>query len=163
MPIAGGLDIHRKQVTSDYLDTETGQVRRGQVSPADRVHLRAWLARFHGRGDVAFALEGCTVWRYVGRSWPRPASRRMSPSGGHCVRPRPQAAPQAPLTRPPGSGSCRASGQGGPVVVRDLVQRFRRAAFLCGVMTRGGRGPGPEQPALPRSAGRWALPRRHDD
>ena len=65
MPIAGGLDIHRKQVTSDYLDTETGQVRRGQVSPADRVHLRAWLARFHGRGDVAFALEGCTVWRYV--------------------------------------------------------------------------------------------------
>jgi transposase len=45
MPIVGGLDIHRKQITFDYLDTETGQVRRGQVSPADRVHLRAWLAR----------------------------------------------------------------------------------------------------------------------
>ena len=48
MPIVGGLDIHRKQITFDYLDTETGQVRRGQVSPADREHLRAWLARFAG-------------------------------------------------------------------------------------------------------------------
>ena len=65
MPIVGGLDIHRKQITFDYLDTETGQVQRGQVSPADRVHLRAWLARFAGRGDVAFAVEGCAGWRYV--------------------------------------------------------------------------------------------------
>ncbi len=65
MPIVGGLDIHRKQITFDYLDTVTGQVRRGQVSPADREHLRAWLARFAGREDVAFAVEGCTGWRYV--------------------------------------------------------------------------------------------------
>jgi len=65
MPIVGGLDIHRKQITFDYLDTMTGQVCRGQVSPADRVHLRAWLARFGGRDDVAFAVEGCTGWRYV--------------------------------------------------------------------------------------------------
>ena len=65
MPIVGGLDIHRKQITFDYLDTVTGQVRRGQVTPADREHLRAWLARFAGRDDVAFAVEGCTGWRYV--------------------------------------------------------------------------------------------------
>ena len=65
MPIVGGLDIHRKQITFDYLDTATGQVRRGQVAPADRVHLRAWLARFAGCEDVAFALEGCAGWRYV--------------------------------------------------------------------------------------------------
>ena len=65
MPIVGGLDIHRKQITFDYLDTVTGQVCRGQVSPADREHLRAWLARFAGREDVAFAVEGCTGWRYV--------------------------------------------------------------------------------------------------
>ena len=65
MPIVGGLDIHRKQITFDYLDTGTGQVRRGQVSPADREHLRAWLARFAGREDAAFAVEGCTGWRYV--------------------------------------------------------------------------------------------------
>src|SRR5271169_4767105 len=65
MPIVGGLDIHRKQVTFDYPGTVTGQVRRGQVSPADREHLRAWLARFAGLEDVAFAVEGCTGWRYV--------------------------------------------------------------------------------------------------
>ena len=65
MPIVGGLDIHRKQLTFDYLDTATGEVQRGQIGPADRVHLRAWLVRFAGRDDVAFALEGCTGWRYV--------------------------------------------------------------------------------------------------
>ena len=43
----------------------TGEVQRGQIAPADRVHLRSWLARFAGRDDVAFALEGCTGWRYV--------------------------------------------------------------------------------------------------
>jgi transposase len=65
MPIVGGLDIHRKQLTFDYLDTVTGEVRRGQIAPADRQHLRTWLARFAGRGDVAFAMEGCTGWRYL--------------------------------------------------------------------------------------------------
>ncbi len=65
MPIVGGLDIQRKQITFDYLDTVTGEVRRGQIVPADREHLRAWLARFAGRNDVALALEGCTGWRYV--------------------------------------------------------------------------------------------------
>jgi transposase len=65
MPIVGGLDIHRKQITFDYLDTMTGEVKRGQIAPADREHVRAWLARFAGRGDVAFAVEGCAGWRYV--------------------------------------------------------------------------------------------------
>ena len=44
------------------------------------------------------------------------------------------------------------------LVVRDLVQRFRLVAFLCGVISRGGRGRGREQPALPRSAGRGRCP-----
>jgi transposase len=65
MPIVGGLDIHRKQITFDYLDTVTGEVKRGQIVPADRAHLRAWLARFAGRDDAAFAVEGCAGWRYV--------------------------------------------------------------------------------------------------
>jgi transposase len=65
MSIVGGLDIHRKQITFDYLDTVTGEVRRGQIAPADRQHLRAWLARFAGCDDVAFAVEGCAGWRYV--------------------------------------------------------------------------------------------------
>jgi transposase len=65
MSIVGGLDIHRKQLTFDYLDTVSGQVVRGQVAPADREHLRAWLARFAGHDSAAFAIEGCTGWRYV--------------------------------------------------------------------------------------------------
>jgi len=65
MPIVGGLDIHRKQITFDYLDTVTGEVKRGQIAPADRAHVRAWLARFAGCEDAAFAVEGCAGWRYV--------------------------------------------------------------------------------------------------
>lgn len=38
MPIVGGLDIHRKQITFDYLEVESGQVECGQIAPADRVH-----------------------------------------------------------------------------------------------------------------------------
>ena len=95
MPIVGGLDIHRKQITFDYLDTVTGQVQRGQVSPADREHLRAWLARFAGCEDAAFAVEGCTGWRYIvggaGRGRGYGASGR---AGRDRVRPRPQAARQ---------------------------------------------------------------------
>jgi transposase len=49
MSIVGGLDIHRKQITFDYLDTISGEVKRGQIAPADREHLRAWLARFADR------------------------------------------------------------------------------------------------------------------
>ncbi len=63
--IVGGLDIHRKQLTFDYLDLVTGEVKCGQVSPADRAHLRAWLARFENPAGVAFAVEACTGWRYV--------------------------------------------------------------------------------------------------
>jgi transposase len=64
--IVGGLDIHRKQITFDYLDAATGEVSCGQIAPADREHLRQWLAgRFQHPADVAFAMEACTGWRYV--------------------------------------------------------------------------------------------------
>ena len=65
MSIVGAFDVHRRQLTVDYLDTVTGEVKRGRVAPADREHLRAWLARFGGCDEVHFALEGCTGWRYV--------------------------------------------------------------------------------------------------
>ena len=35
------------------------------VIPADRQHLREWLARFACEAHDHFALEGCTGWRYV--------------------------------------------------------------------------------------------------
>jgi transposase len=63
--IAGGLDIHRKQITFDYLDLVTGEVSCGQAAPADREHFRAWLARFEDPAGVALAAEACTGWRYV--------------------------------------------------------------------------------------------------
>jgi transposase len=64
MAIVGGLDLHRKQITFDVLDTETGQVRRGRISPADRQLFRGWLAEFAGQ-QVELAVEGCTGWRFV--------------------------------------------------------------------------------------------------
>ena len=65
MSIVGAFDVHRRQLTFDYLDTVTGEVKRGRVVPADREPLRVWLARFTGQDAVRFALEGCTGWRYV--------------------------------------------------------------------------------------------------
>src|ERR1019366_4586938 len=65
MSIVGAFDVHRRQLTFEYLDTATGELRNGRVVPADREHLREWLARFAGHGEAEFALEGCTGWRYV--------------------------------------------------------------------------------------------------
>lgn len=65
MSIVGGFDLHRKQITFDYVDTVTGEVQCGQVVGADRVRLAEWLKRFAGRDDVDFAVEACTGWRYV--------------------------------------------------------------------------------------------------
>ena len=76
MPIVGGLDIHRKQITFDYLDTVTGEVQRGQIAPADRAHLRG-LA---GAGSPAATMSrsrwrGAPAGGTSPRSWPRPGSR----------------------------------------------------------------------------------------
>jgi transposase len=80
MPIVGGLDIHRKQITFDYLDTGTGQVRRGQVSPADRVHLRAGEGRFSSsRKAVRFAGLDVTVYSSDRKGPPGRLSRQGPP------------------------------------------------------------------------------------
>ena len=64
MTMIGGLDVHRQQITFDYVDSD-GLVRWGQIRPATRKTLRAWLAEHCPDGDAEFALEGCTGWRYV--------------------------------------------------------------------------------------------------
>jgi hypothetical protein len=64
MRIRGGLDVHPSQITYDWIDTDTGRHQRGQLAPAHREHLRVWLEQFRDR-PAAFALEGCTGWRYV--------------------------------------------------------------------------------------------------
>src|SRR5215470_13199052 len=66
MAIVGGLDIHRQQLTFDYVDMASGEVCRGRVVPADRAGLAAWLRRFEGVDEVVFAVGACTGWGYVG-------------------------------------------------------------------------------------------------
>jgi transposase len=65
MAIVGGFDVHRAQITFDYVDTDTGEITTGQIRPATRQAVRHWLGRFAGREDVAFAVEGCTGWRFI--------------------------------------------------------------------------------------------------
>jgi transposase len=64
MGIIGGLDVHRSQITYDWIDSASGQRQRGQLAPATREHLRRWLGQFAGQ-QAAFAVEGCTGWRFV--------------------------------------------------------------------------------------------------
>src|SRR5260370_9110248 len=66
MPIVGGIDIHREQLTFDYVDTGTGEVGPGQIRPADREHLRCGLGRHAAAGpEGMLALEAWNGWRYV--------------------------------------------------------------------------------------------------
>ena len=59
MAIVGGLDIHRKQITFDCLDTDSGELRRGRIVPADRAHLADWLARHAANGaETHLGFEG---------------------------------------------------------------------------------------------------------
>src|SRR6185295_10807419 len=64
MTMVGGLDVHRQQITFDYVDDD-GLVHWGQIRPATRKTLRGWLAEHCPDGNGEFALEGCTGWRYV--------------------------------------------------------------------------------------------------
>jgi transposase len=64
MAIVGGLDIHRRQITYDWIDTDSGETGRGQLSPASRLELRGWLEQFNGQ-PATFALEATTGWRYL--------------------------------------------------------------------------------------------------
>src|SRR6201993_3656592 len=64
MTMVGGFDVHRKQITFDYVDGD-GLVRWGEIRPATRKSLRGWLGEHCPAGDAELALEGCTGWRYV--------------------------------------------------------------------------------------------------
>ena len=49
MTMVGGFDVHRKQITFDYVDDD-GLVRVGEIRPATRKTLRSWLAKHCRRG-----------------------------------------------------------------------------------------------------------------
>ena len=139
MPVVGGIDIHRAQLTFDYVDLDSGEVVRGRIAPADREHLRRWLQRFAGRDQVAFALEGCTGWRYVAEELTRAGI------AAHVAEPAETAARCGPkrraktdlLTELPG----RAGGRG--VRGRSGLARFprrdqRRGSAAAGAVRAGG-------------------------
>jgi transposase len=64
MSIIGGLDVHRRQITFDWVDRDSGEAHRGRIAPATRAGLRAWLGELPSTGG-GFAVEGCTGWRFV--------------------------------------------------------------------------------------------------
>jgi transposase len=64
MGILGGLDVHRAQVSFDWVDRDSGEARRGRTTPATRAGVAAWLGELPG-AEGGFAVEGCTGWRFV--------------------------------------------------------------------------------------------------
>jgi transposase len=62
--VVAGFDVHRGQITFDALNTDTGEVERGRIAPADRPAVRRFLARFEGQ-RLSAALEATTGWRFV--------------------------------------------------------------------------------------------------
>jgi transposase len=70
MAIVMGLDQHRAQITADWLDTETGEVSRRRISPADRAGVRRFCEEFRGQ-PLEVALEATTGWRFVAEEFRR--------------------------------------------------------------------------------------------
>jgi len=64
MTMVCGLDLHRRQITFDALEVETGNVWSGRVWQPDRERFRRWLrdevTERAGGGPVSIAVEGCT-------------------------------------------------------------------------------------------------------
>jgi transposase len=63
MAIVAGFDVHRKQITFDALDTETGELARGRIDSTPAA-VRAWVERFPDQ-QVEVAVEACTGWLFV--------------------------------------------------------------------------------------------------
>jgi hypothetical protein len=73
MTIVAGFDVHRRQITFDALDTDTGELMRGRID-ATPVAVEHWAERFEGR-EVQVALETCTGWLFVSRALERAGPR----------------------------------------------------------------------------------------
>ena len=82
MTMVCGLDLHRRQITFDALEVESGQVWTGRVWQPDRERFRRWLrddvterARWWSGGDRRGGLHRLALRRRGGgRRWVRGAS-----------------------------------------------------------------------------------------
>ena len=64
LPLVMGLDQHRAQITTEWIDLVSGEISRARVRPADRSAFRRFLSRFAGR-RLEVALEATTGWRFI--------------------------------------------------------------------------------------------------
>ena len=83
MTIVMGLDQHRAQITAEWLDTETGEVSRARVTPADRAGVAAVLGavcRPAARGGVGGHDRLAVRGRGAARDRRRAASGRAGRS-----------------------------------------------------------------------------------
>jgi transposase len=63
MAIVAAFDVHRRQITFDALDTDSGEVSRGRIDATPAAVAR-WTERFDGR-ELDVAVEACTGWLFV--------------------------------------------------------------------------------------------------
>jgi hypothetical protein len=67
MAMVCGLDLHRRQITFDALEIDSGEEWRGRIWQPDRGRFRRSLCSDltrRAKGErVALAVEGCTGWR----------------------------------------------------------------------------------------------------
>lgn len=87
-----GLDQHRAQITAEWLDTETGELGRRRICPADRESFAAFLASFKGK-RVEAALEATTGWRFLAEEL------EAAGHGAHLAEPAETAARRGPKRR----------------------------------------------------------------
>jgi transposase len=67
MAIVAGFDVHRRQITFDALDTESGELTRGRIdSTPDAV--RGWVDDRADANAIHVAVEACTGWLFVCRA-----------------------------------------------------------------------------------------------
>lgn len=64
MTLVMGMDQHRAQISTEWIDTMTGELSRARIAPADRAGVRKFLAKFDG-AELEVALEATTGWRFV--------------------------------------------------------------------------------------------------
>jgi hypothetical protein len=84
MAIVAGFDVHRRQLTFDALDTETGEVTRGRID-ASPAAVRLWTERL-ANSAVHVAVEACTGWRSYATRRSQPGRWRIWPRETRALR-----------------------------------------------------------------------------
>ena len=162
MNMVGGLDLHRRQITYDVLDVDSGEIWRGRLWQPDRSRFRRWL-RTRGQRSSTRRLGGARSGGLHGlalrrrgdlgsglRAVPRRAGRH--PSGARTQAP----SEDRPHRRPAAAGappSRRAPRELDPTRRRLGVARTRPALQ---VPRR------PENTVVPTDPRRALSPRGHD-